>query len=208
MPRTAGKTEREPDLRIDAYIDKSAAFAKPILRHLRTVVHDACPEVEESIKWGMPCFNYHGILCSMAAFKEHCAFGFWKASLILGPKSGDGSAAGQFGKIAKVKDLPPKTILTGYIRKAMKLNEEGVKSPTRSTDRPKKPDIPVPAYFSAALAKNRKAKAGFESFSPSHRREYLEWITEAKTQATRERRMASALEWLAEGKSRNWKYER
>jgi uncharacterized protein YdeI (YjbR/CyaY-like superfamily) len=191
--------------RVDAYIAKSADFAKPILMRIREIVHEACPEVEENIKWGVPAFDYKGMMCGMAAFKQHCTFGFWKGSLIF-PDKRDMDGMGQFGRLTKVSDLPSKRELTGYIRKAMKLNEEGIK--VEREKKPKKPDIPMPADLRAALRKNKKAHDAFEAFSPSHRREYLEWITEAKTEATRERRLNTALEWIADGKSRNWKYQR
>ena len=195
------------DKRIDAYIAKSADFAKPILTHIRSVVHEACPQVTETTKWSMPHFEYKGMLCGMAAFKAHCSFGFWKGSLIV-KGSTDSDAMGQFGRITKLSDLPSKKVMTGYIRQAMKLNDDGVKSPTRSKDKPKKADIPMPDYFAAALKKNKKAQTTFEAFSPSHRREYLEWITEAKTEPTRVKRMAEAISWMSEGKARNWKYQR
>jgi uncharacterized protein YdeI (YjbR/CyaY-like superfamily) len=194
------------DERVDAYIAKSAEFARPILTHLRDVIHQACPEVEETMKWSFPHFMYQGMLCSMAAFKEHAAFGFWKGSL-LHDKSGQPAekAMGQFGRITQISDLPSKTVLAGYVKQAMKLNDEGVKSPARS--KPKAPSKPlvVPEELATALQGNAAALAAFEKFPPSHKREYIEWITEAKTQATRDRRLATALEWIAEGKSRNWK---
>ena len=194
------------DQRVDAYIAKSADFARPILTHIREVVHDACPEVEETMKWSFPHFMYEGMLCSMASFKEHCAFGFWKGGLII-DKSGRSveQAMGQFGRLTSVADLPSKKVLSGYIKEAMRLNEEGVKTPARARTKPKK-ELAVPADVAAALKKNRKAAATFDGLSPSHRREYVEWITEAKTDETRARRLETALEWMAEGKSRNWKY--
>lgn len=195
------------DPRVDAYIGKSAPFAQPVLRHIRDVVHDACPQVEEKIKWGAPFFDYKGMLCSMAAFKRHCSFGFWRGSLVL-ESARDADAAGQFGRIEKVSDLPSKKVLTGYIRKAMKLNDEGVRTTAGPRKTRSRPDIAVPDYFIAALGKDRKAKAVFDAFSPSHRREYVEWITDAKTEETRERRMKTAIEWMSEGKQRNWKYQR
>ena len=194
-----GKT----DPRIDQYIAKSADFAKPILMHLRKVVHAACPDVEETMKWSAPHFDYKGMMCGMSAFKSHCAFGFWKGSLVLdGPGLRD--AMGHFGRITSVRDLPSDRVLTGYIKKAAKLNDAGVKV-ARKPPQPNKP-LRVPADFAGALKKPAARKA-FDAFSPSHRREYVEWITEAKTDATRQKRMATAVEWLAEGKSRNWKYE-
>lgn len=192
------------DKRVDAYIARSRDFAKPILTHLREVIHENCPEVEETLKWSVPHFDYKGPFAGMAAFKEHCTFGFWKGALIV-QDSGSTAAMGQFGRIEKVGDLPPKAALKKYIKTAMKLNETGVKAPRAVKSRP---EIPAPAYFTAALARNKKAKAAFEAFSPSHRREYLEWITEAKTEATRDKRLATAIEWMTEGKPRNWKYQR
>lgn len=195
------------DPRVDAYIARSSDFAKPILNHIRSVVHEACPDVQETVKWGAPFFDYHGVMCNMAAFKAHCAFGFWKGSLVLGNDVKDADAAGQFGGIENVSDLPPKKVLMGYIRQAMKLNEDGVK-PMRTKTGTKKPELDVPDYLRAALKKDRKAQTAFDAFSPSHRREYIEWITDAKTEATRNKRMETALEWIAEGRSRNWKYQR
>ena len=194
------------DPRVDAYIARSADFAKPILTYLRDVVHSACPDVEETMKWSFPHFMYRGVLCSMASFKQHCAFGFWKGSLVFengGSRSEE--AMGQFGRIAKLSDLPPKKTLSGYIKKAMKLNEAGTKVPNRvKVNR----ELPIPHYFAAALKKNRKASATFSRFSPSHQREYIEWVTEAKREDTRKRRLDQAIMWLAEGKPRNWKYEK
>jgi uncharacterized protein YdeI (YjbR/CyaY-like superfamily) len=194
------------DDRVDAYIARSADFARPILEHLREIVHAACPGVEETMKWSFPHFQYKGMLCSMAAFKEHCSFGFWKSSLILDKKSeAVEKGAGQFGRITAIANLPSKKALSGYIKEAMKLNETGVKPPARS--RPKaSAEVVVPEDLESALRKNKKAKASFEKFPPSHKREYIAWITEAKTKATRTRRLETAIEWMAEGKPRNWKY--
>lgn len=194
------------DPRVDAYIARSAPFARPILEHIRDVVHAACPDVEETIKWGFPNFGYKGMLCSMASFKEHCAFGFWQAKRVLGEAASDEEAMGSFGRLTSVKDLPPKRELVGYVKKAMQLNEEGIKR-TPSKAKPK-PPLSVPDDLAAALKKNRRASTAWEKLAPSHRREYVEWITEAKQPATRERRLATTLEWVSEGKSRNWKYER
>ncbi len=190
---------------VDAYIDKSAEFAKPILNHLRAVVHEACPEVEEAMKWSFPNFMYKGMFCSMAAFKEHCAFGFWKSSLIV-DKKGENleRAMGQFGRITKLGDLPPKKVLVEYIKLAKKLNDDGVKSPTR-IQKPRR-ELVVPDDLAKALKGNKAAQATFDKFSPSNKREYVDWITEAKTEATRNKRLDTAIEWMAEGKPRNWKY--
>jgi uncharacterized protein YdeI (YjbR/CyaY-like superfamily) len=191
--------------RVDNYIAKSAEFAQPILRHLREVVHAACPEVEEAMKWSFPNFLYKGMLCSMAAFKEHSSFGFWKSSLVLGEDAKGEPSMGQFGRITRLSDLPPDEILTAYIHEAMKLNDQGIKSPTRS--KPKGPrEVVVPDDLAAALAANDTARATFDGFSPSNKREYVEWITEAKTESTRAKRLGTAIEWMAEGKPRNWKY--
>lgn len=193
------------DPRVDAYIANSADFARPILAHLREVVHSACPDVEETMKWSFPHFMYGGMLCSMASFKEHCAFGFWKGALVLGDDGASEGAMGQFGRITAVSDLPSKRALSGYIKKAMALNADGVKAPTRKKPAAKR-ELAVPDDLARALRKNRKAAASFERFSPSHRREYIEWITDAKREDTRERRLETTIEWLAEGKPRNWKY--
>jgi uncharacterized protein YdeI (YjbR/CyaY-like superfamily) len=192
------------DPRVDAYIARSAEFARPILAHLREVVHAACPDVEETIKWSFPNFLYKGMLCSMAAFKEHCSFGFWKGTLVIPGGEGD-KAMGQFGRITRIADLPPKRVLSGYVRAAMKLNEDGVKAPARARQKAPR-ELVVPEVLVRALEGNPKAAACFERLSPSHKREYIEWITEAKTEATRNRRLDTAIQWMAEGKPRNWKY--
>lgn len=196
------------DPRIDAYIAKSADFARPILTQIRDLVHSACPTVEETMKWSFPHFMYEGMLCSMAAFKEHCAFGFWKGALVTGDTTKGTEAMGSFGRITKLSDLPSKAAFARYVKKAMQLNEENVPRPRATAPKPPRQAIPVPHYFASALKKNRKAKATFDAFSPSHRRDYLEWITDAKQEETRQRRVAQAIEWLGDGKSRNWKYEK
>ncbi len=198
MPKT--------DPRVDAYIEKSADFAKPVLSHLRRVVHEACPEVEETMKWSFPHFMYKGMLASMASFKSHCAFGFWKAALVMDGGARNRDAMGHLGRITSVSDLPSKAVLKAWVKKAAALNESGVKVERK----PKAPPNPlrVPPALTAALKKHAKARAAFDALSPSHRREYAAWIAEAKTDATRDRRVATTVEWVAEGKSRNWKYER
>lgn len=194
------------DPRVDAYIAKSADFAKPILTHLRDTVHAACPDVTETTKWSMPFFDYDAPLCNMAAFKAHVRFGFWKGALVLGRAAGDDDRAmGQFGRITAIEDLPPKKELTALIRKAAKLNADGVKVPKKTA---KRPELPIPTELATALAKNRKARANYDAFPPSHKREYNEWIGEAKREETRAARAAQAIEWIAEGKGRNWKYEK
>jgi hypothetical protein len=193
------------DPRIDAYIKKSPEFARPILAHIRTVVHAACPDAVETLKWGMPSFEYKGLLCGMAAFKAHATFGFWKHALVVEDASGrELEAMGSFGKLTSVGDLPSKAALARYVKKAMKLNDDSVKV-VRAKTRPK-PPVPVHPDFKSALSRNAKARKHLESFSPSAQREYIEWIADAKAEATRERRIAQAIEWLSEGKKRNWKY--
>lgn len=193
---------------VDAYIAKSADFARPILARLRRLMHQACPKIEETIKWGVPHFERQGVVASMAAFKQHASFGFWKQKLMddpagLFPAAGDSSMGGR--KFRSVKDLPADAVLLRYIKAAVALNEAGVKLP--KADRPKKPPPKLPADLAAALKKNPKAKATYDAFPPSKQREYVEWITEAKQEATRLKRLATAVEWLAQGKSRHWKYE-
>lgn len=181
------------DPRIDAYIEKSAEFARPILVRLREIVHEACPEAQESMKWSMPNFDYAGgILCGMAAFKQHVSFGFWKHALVMGeanPRDGMGS----FGKMASLKDLPPKKELIALIKRAMKFNEQGVKSPATSRKSAPKPPPVAPDDLLAAMKKNKKAQATFDAFSPSARREYIDWIVEAS--ARRPGQNASPRPW-------------
>ncbi len=196
----------EFDKRIDAYIEKSRDFARPILEHLRKLVHKTCPDVKESLKWSMPAFEHKGILCGFAAFKEHVKFMFWKEALLkTGELSGNKAMLEGLARIASVKDLPKDKELVPLIQQAMELNEKGVNVPRTMSP---KGEIVVPKELTSALSKNKIAKAAFDKFSPSHRREYSEWIAEAKTDATRDKRIATAIEWLSEGKSRNWKYER
>jgi len=197
------------DPRIDKYIANAAEFAKPILNHMRELVHKACPETEETIKWGFPHFDYKGMMCSMAAFKQHCAFGFWKAALIkykkLMENAKSESAMGHLGRITSLNDLPSDKVLMAYIKEAKKLNDDDVKLPIKPVAKEKK-ELVVPNYIQKALKKNKPALKIFEGFSPSHKREYVEWITEAKTNKTRNKRIATTIERLSEDKSRNWKY--
>ena len=194
------------DRRIDAYIAKAAPFAQPILQHLRDVVHEACPGVEETMKWSTPHFLHKGMLCGMAAFKAHVAFGFWKGALVLGSDGKDKAAMGQFGRLTKLDDLPSDRTLKSLVKKAMKLNEAGEKLP-RPPKHPK-PPVVAPDDLAAALKRNKKAQATYDGFPTSHKREYVDWITEARRPETRKRRLASAIEWMAQGKSHNWRYEK
>ena len=194
------------DPRVTAYIANAAPFARPILTHLRAVVHEACPDAEETLKWSMPTFMHHGILCGFAAFKAHATFGFWKGALIVDASGQPAKAAmGNFGRLTAVSDLPGRRVLLGYVRQATRLNEAGV-TVRRSTKAPKSA-VRMPADLRAAMAGVTKALAAWEAFSPSQRREYAEWITEAKRPETRQKRVATTVEWLKEGKRRNWKYE-
>ncbi len=197
------------DPRIDSYIAKSADFAKPVLKHIRKLVHAACPEVEETMKWSCPHFVHKGMLCSMAAFKQHCSFGFWKSALILGKGQRSGNnqneGMGQFGRIGAISDLPKDNVLIGYIKEAVRLNETGTRLHPRPKSKERK-ELIVPAELMAALGANKKALTAFENFSYSHKKEYVEWIAEAKREETRKKRVATAIEWIAEGKSRHWKY--
>ncbi|MDB5112447.1 MAG: hypothetical protein JWR67_3561 [Mucilaginibacter sp.] len=198
------------DNRIDAYIAKSADFAKPILEHIRKVVHEASPLITENIKWGMPFFEYKGTVCQMAAFKQHCAFGFWKASRLNDPdhllNPGEEASAGSFGRINSIADLPDSNILKGFVLQGIQLNESGVKN-----DKPKpqaeKKELIVPEYFIYVLNENPKAKEVFDKFSYSNKKDYVEWIIDAKSETTRQKRIETAIEWLTEGKSRMWKYQ-
>jgi len=191
---------------VDAYIAKSAAFAQPILTRLRALMHKACPQIEETLKWGVPHFEYKGAVANMAAFKQHASFGFWNQKLMddpagLFPRPGDSSMGGR--KILSPADLPSDAVLIRYIKAAVALNEKGIRLP-RSAKR--KPLVKPPAELVAAFKKSPKAKATYDAFSPTNRREYVEWITGAKQQATRQRRLAQAIQWMAQDKPRNWKY--
>lgn len=196
------------DPRIDAYIKKSAPFAQPILTHFRELVHKACPDVEETMKWSFPHFNYKdAMMCSMASFKQHCAVGFWKAALLKDPSLIENAKAetsmGHLGKITSLKDLPTDRKILSLIKEAMQLNEKGIK-----VEKVKKPaNAPeIPAYFLEALKTNIKANTFFQASSNSCKREYINWIVDAKTEATRTKRIQQSIEWLAESKQRNWKY--
>lgn len=198
------------DSRIDDYISKAADFAKPVLTHLRQIIHTACPDVKETIKWSFPNFEYAGsILCSMAAFKQHCTFGFWLGSLMPDPDRlleavGEKTSMGHLGQIKSLKDVPEDEVLIKYIHESMALNEQGVKMKKEKPVAPR--IIEIPSWFLEALEKSPAASMTFEKFSPSNKKEYIEWVTEAKTEATRTKRLATAIEWMAEGKTRNWKY--
>jgi uncharacterized protein YdeI (YjbR/CyaY-like superfamily) len=198
---------------VDAYIGKSAPFAQPILLYLRDLVHECAPDVEEAMKWSRPFFLYRGIILgNISAFKEHCTFGLWGTELAEVLRS-DGVASseamGTFGRITSIEDLPPRKKLKSYISNAAKLIDEGAR--TKSIHRkPKvaKPDVVVPEALATALKKNKVAATHFAGMSPSCQREYTEWIANAKRDETREKRVATAMEWIARGKSRNWKYEK
>jgi len=196
------------DQRIDAVIEAAAPFAQPVLMHLRELVHAVCPQVEEKIKWGMPFFDYKGPMCHMAAFKAHCAFGFWKSALMTGfvevLQAGQKDSMGDLGKIKSLDDLPPDDVLMAMIAEACRLNEEGIKLPSK--EKAARRDEPMDQDLLAALQLSDAAMLTFEKFSPSHRREYNLWIREAKTEATKQKRIATAIEWMSEGKSRDWKY--
>ena len=192
------------DPRVDTYIARQADFARPILEHLRAVVHAACPGVEETLKWGMPTFLSGGaILASMAAFKQHATFGYWKHALVMG-EGVERDGMGSYGKMTSIKDLPPKKTLAADLKRAVQLNADKVKSTRKSAP---KPPPQAPDDLLAALKKNAQARKAFEAFPPSAQRDYVEWIVEAKREETRAKRLAQAVEWMAEGKRRNWKYE-
>jgi len=194
------------DPRIDAYITRAASFAQPILRHVRKLVHQGCPEVQETIKWSMPHFDYHGIMLGVAAFKEHCSIGFWKGELILRKHAGSDGGMGHFGKITSLKDLPSDKRFIEYVRKAAALNKQGIKKPADLKPKPARSELTVPEYLRAALCKNKRAAATFEGFSYTNKKEYVDWLTEAKREETRSHRLQTTIAWLAEGKVRNWKY--
>lgn len=203
MPKPAKNPE------FDAYIEAAQPFAQPLLKHIRKLVHQACPEVEEVIKWGMPHYCYKGTLCASSAFKAHAALHFWHGKLVLADEPGlvlTDEAMGQFGRITSKADLPDDATFLRLIKKAVAINEQGVKK-----SRPVKPkgsiELPVPDDLRKALAANPSAQGHFTAFTPGKRKEYIEWLNEAKSEATRVKRLNTALEWIAEGKVRNWKYQ-
>lgn len=198
------------DKRIDAYIAKAQPFAQPILKKMRELIHQACPDVTETIKWGMPSFEYKGPMFGMASFKQHCVGGFWKSKLLKDPKNllGErkaqgGDAMGNLGRMTSIKDLPPDKAIIDFVKQHMKLNEAGIKVEKKPVV---KKELETPKELIAALSKNKKAKATFEKFSASCKREYVVWITEAKTETTRSKRLTEAVQWMEEGKPRMWKY--
>ena len=194
------------DERVDAYIERQAEFAKPILTKLRAMVHAACPDCDETLKWSMPSFIYKGsILVGMAAFKAHATFGFWQAKLVVGQTGREREAMGSFGRLTRVEDLPDEATMAALIRKAMTLVDTGEKAP-RPVKHPK-PALETPPDLLEALAANEAARATFDDFPPSARRDYLDWLADAKRPETRAKRLAQAVEWMAEGKRRHWKYE-
>lgn len=201
----AGLTGRDP--RIDAYIAKAAPFAQPILTHLRELVHRLLPDAEETIKWSAPFFTLDGSpLANMAAFKAHAAFGFWRHAQVIGMPDREG-AMGSFGKLTDLGDLPRDTELAALIAEAARLIRDKVPDPRRAAVKPKKPEAEVPVALAAALATNPAAQRTWDGFPPSHRREYCEWVAEAKRDETQSKRVAQTVEWVAEGKDRNWKYK-
>jgi uncharacterized protein YdeI (YjbR/CyaY-like superfamily) len=197
------------DPRIDTYINKAAPFAQPILRHIRRLVHKACPEVEETLKWGFPNFDYKGVMISTAAFKAHCTLNIWKAQLIPGiaQVNEEDSAMGQFGRITSISDLPDDETLLGFFREAKRLNDENIKVPQKPKNQNSK-ELIVPECLIEALEENPLAAETWDKFSYSHRKEYVTWITEAKTEATKIKRLATTIEWLADGKTQMWKYSK
>ncbi len=200
--------------RIDTYIAKSAEFAKPILNHFRSLVHKTCPELEEKVKWGFPHFDYKGgPMCSMAAFKKHCAIGFWKAELMKNGKTlvknaQSEAAMGHFGKVSSLKDLPSDKTIVSYIKEAMRLNEEGIKLSPKKTSAKEKQELKLPNDFLELLSKTKGALKQFEAFTPGRKKDYLSWIRGAKTEITRNKRMNTAIDWISEGKDLNWRYSK
>jgi uncharacterized protein YdeI (YjbR/CyaY-like superfamily) len=200
--------------KVDKYIDNVQPFAQPIMNHLRELVHKGCTDVEESIKWGMPFFEYRGeILCCMAAFKKHCRFGFWgkEIRVVLREAKVTGmNSTGWFDRITRADELPADKLMIDFVRQAAMLIESGnYTSPIAARNKKaktKKPAVKMTKEFGAALKKNKKATRAFAAFTPSCKREYVEWIADAKRPETRDKRIATAIEWISQGKQRNWKY--
>ena len=192
------------DPRIDAYIDKAGEFARPVLRHFRELVHATVEGVDEAVKWGMPHFTHKGKnIAGMAAFKAHCAVMIHGAG-----RQSEAEGMGSYGKIASLEDLPDDAELATKLVEARERIDTAGSAVKRPAKREPKAELPVPQDFDAALRENPRALSTFEAFPPSQRREYVAWVSEAKQDATRAKRLSTAIEWLAEGKRRNWKYER
>lgn len=194
--------------KVDTYIAKSQDFAQPILNKIRELVWQACPDVEETLKWGAPHFEYKGVICSMMSFKQHCNFSFWKGTAMKDPHKlltiMGKTSFGLIQKLKDVEDLPEDKIMLQYLAEAISINESGVKVPLQTkTD---KKELTIPDYFMNAVKTDKKALETFEGFSYSNKKEYVEWVTEAKREETREKRLVTSVEWLAEGKPKNWKY--
>lgn len=199
------------DKRVDAYIEKAQPFAQPVLKKMRELVHKACPDVTETIKWGMPHFEYKGPMFGMASFKQHCVGGFWKSKLLDDPKNllgerknNGGEAMGNLGCLTSVKDLPPDKALIGFIKQHMKLNDEGIKV-EKKKPAVKKESV-APKELLTALSKNKKAQITYNNFPPSQKKEYNDWVADAKTESTKTKRIIEAVLWMSEGKPRLWKY--
>lgn len=192
--------------KVDAYIAKAKPFAQPILEQLRKLMHRGCPRVEEAIKWGQPFFVYKGtILANMSGFKEHCHFGFWDKGMAEEVRN---SGEGPLRRITSLEECPPATQMLALIRQAATHVDRGeYRSPVAERPRKTKAEPKIPADLAAALKKNKSAASAFAAFSPSCRREYIEWIVEAKREETRAKRVDTAVEWIARGKQRNWKYQ-
>lgn len=197
--------------KVDEYIAKSEDFAKPILEYLRQIIHETCQDATEDIKWGTPHYSYKGDhLCMIAGFKNHCSFSIYKAEFLQDKEIAESVKAGKkFGymdKLKSVSELPSKEVLVSLLKEAMTINEQGIKKEKAVSDKPKV--IETPEYLTEALDANTKAKEVWESKSASYRKDYLVWITDAKTDATRQKRIEQSLEWIAEGKGRFWQYEK
>ena len=195
------------DPRVDAYIQQAAPFAQPILTKIRAAFHAGCPDLEETIKWGVPSFERGGMLGGMASFKKHVSYGFWRAGEMDDPHDLLGKERkASFMRIRaeSVKDLPTKTVLVSYVKQARRLNEAG--QPVRAKKKPAQTTPKAPAELTRAIQASPKAAAFWKTLAPGYRKEYVEWVTDAKREATREKRLLQTVEWLAEGKKRNWKY--
>ncbi len=209
VSKPAGRSNGPRDPRVDAYIARSAPFARPILKHLRALVHAACPQCVETIKWGVPHFDYKGMLCAFASFKAHCTFGFWKGALITGDDAKGREAMGSFGRVTTLGDLPSDATIKRLIKKAMALNDAGIKAKRPPKDPARRTQLDkVPPDLATALKGNAAARKTWDAFPPGAKRDYVEWITGAKRDETRTRRLETAIGWIADGKRHNWQYER
>lgn len=189
---------------ITAYIEKATPEFKEVMIALRSVLNNPNFDIKEDWKWGAPNFNNEGMICWLAHFRNHVGMNFFKGTLIKDKYNLFTHYREEKGnrqlKFSDINQIIPEQI-EYYIEEAIKLNQENIKVVKKEID------TSLPLDLETELNNNPKAKMFFESLAPSYKRDYIEWIEEAKREATRTKRLATTMEWLSEGKKKNWKYE-